>query len=113
MTEEVSARLEAALSDLAQRRQCITYGALAAQIGFDGPGRIRRLTDLLEVLMEEDVALGRPLRAAVVTAKASGGLPAQGFFLKASALGLCQVPLPPEAAKVFHDAQLKALFAAS
>ncbi|TQM93368.1 hypothetical protein [Roseinatronobacter monicus] len=113
MTEQISARLVAALNHLAQTRHCITYGALAAQIGLDGPGRIRRLTDLLEALMEEDAARGRPLRAALVTGKASGGVPAPGFFLKASALGLCPYPLPPERAKAFHDAQLEALFAAS
>lgn len=110
MTDEVSARLEAALNDLVQRRQCITYGALAVQIGFDGPGRIRHLTNLLEALMEVDMAQGRPLRAATVISRASAGLPAQGFFIKASALGLCPYPLPPVAAKAFHDTQLEALF---
>ena len=103
----------AALNHLAQTRHCITYGALAAQIGLDGPGRIRRLADLLEALMDEDAALGRPLRAALVIGKAAGGLPAHGFFLKAHALGLCPDGLPREAAKAFHQAQLEALFAAA
>lgn len=113
MSEEISARLVAALNNLAQHRQCITYRALAAQIGLDGPGRIRRLTDLLEALMAEDAALGRPLQAALVTGKASGGVPAPGFFLTAHALGLCPDNLTPEAAKAFHDAQLRAVFAST
>jgi hypothetical protein len=47
MTEQASARLAAALNDLAQRCLCMTYGELATRIGFDRRGPIRRLADLL------------------------------------------------------------------
>ncbi|MFU8899023.1 MAG: hypothetical protein ACNA7L_09020 [Roseinatronobacter sp.] len=111
MTQD-KARLVAALADLAQARQTITYGALAALIGLEGAGRIARLTSLLEALMEEDAALGRPLRAALVVGKAAGGLPARGFYDKAHSLGLCPANPSPELAQSFHHAQRDAVFAA-
>jgi len=106
-----TARLLAALADLAQARQTITYGALAARIGIEGAGRIARLTTLLEGLMEADAAQSRPLRAALVVGKAAGGLPARGFYDKAHALGLCPANPPPELAQSFHQAQRDAVFA--
>lgn len=81
------ARLEAALADYAKAGRCVTYGALAVEIGLDGPGRIARLTTLLESLMEQDAMAGRPLRAALVIGRSSHSLPARGFFQKAEALG--------------------------
>ncbi|MBN2759797.1 MAG: hypothetical protein JXQ79_04800 [Rhodobacteraceae bacterium] len=99
------ATLDAALADLAQRRTTATYGALAADLGLTGPGRIARLTTALERLMEDDATSGRPLRAALVVGRAHGGLPARGFFDKAAALGY-DVANPAG----FHQAQLHACF---
>ncbi len=79
--------LEARLSALAAARQTTTYGALARALNLSGPATIARLTQDLEALMDQDAAAGRPLRAAVVTARGST-LPAQGFFAKATGLGL-------------------------
>ncbi|TVP70616.1 MAG: hypothetical protein EA339_12725 [Rhodobacteraceae bacterium] len=97
-----AARLEAALADCAKARRSVTYGALAAEIGLDGPGRIARLTTFLEALMEVDAAAGRPLRAALVIGRSSGGLPARGFFLKAQALGY---DVSDAAAFVAHESE--------
>ena len=66
----------------------ITYKALAATANMTGPHKIHRLTSWLEQLMAEDYQNDQPLRAAVVISKASGGLPAPGFFDKAKELGL-------------------------
>jgi len=66
----------------------ITYHALAATANMTGPHKIHRLTSWLEQLMAEDHHNDRPLRAAVVTSKFRGGLPAPGFFDKAKELGL-------------------------
>ncbi|OYU40506.1 MAG: hypothetical protein CFE33_07100 [Pseudorhodobacter sp. PARRP1] len=52
-----------------------------------GPGAIGKLTAALEVLMDEDAARGLPLRAALCAGRMANGLPAQGFFDKAQALG--------------------------
>ena len=63
--------------------QTVTYGQLARDLGL----RMGELTATLELLMEEDAALGRPLRAAVCAARLGAGQPAPGFFQKAAALG--------------------------
>lgn len=75
--------LETRLADLASRGQTTLYGALARDLGW----RIAELTSALEALMEDDARAGRPLRAALCEGRLSGGLPAQGFFLKAADLG--------------------------
>jgi hypothetical protein len=80
-------RLEARLAELAALGQTITYGALARDLDIPGPGAIARLTAALEALMETDAAAGRPFRAALCAGRLSGGLPAQGFYDKALALG--------------------------
>jgi hypothetical protein len=102
------ARLRAALEGCARAGQLVTYGALAAEIGLDGAGRIARLTAMLEALMVEDTQAGQPLRAALVLGRVSGGLPARGFFLKAAELGH-DVSDPA----AFHRAQIAALFSAA
>ncbi len=100
------ARLHAVLARYVRERRTLTYGALAAEIGLDGAGRIQRVTSMLERMMEEDTALRRPLRAAVVLSRRSYGLPARGFFEKATELGH-EIEDPA----AFHAAQLSALFA--
>jgi len=77
---DLAARLDA----LAARGETITYGALAQSMGW----RVSVLTAALERLMEEDAAASRPLRAAVMEAKLTPGMPAPGFFQKAAELGL-------------------------
>lgn len=79
--------LTARLASLAAARQTTSYGALARDLALTGPGTIARLTTALEALMAEDAAAGRPLRAALVSARGSD-LPARGFFDLAAELGL-------------------------
>ena len=70
------------LAQLAAQGETTHYGALARDLGL----RVTEVTAELEAMMEEDTALGRPLRAALVTAR-GGAMPARGFFEKAAALG--------------------------
>lgn len=79
--------LAARLAQLAAQQQTISYGALARDLAIPGPSTIAKLTAALEVLMEEDAALGLPLRAALCAGRLANGLPAQGFFDKARTLG--------------------------
>ena len=79
-------RLAARLDQIATEHRTINYGALAAELAVPGPGSIACLTAALESLMETDAALGRPLRAALLTQR-GGTLPAPGFFDRAAALG--------------------------
>jgi len=76
--------LEVRLAALAATQQCITYGALARDLGL----RVSALTAELEALMTVDAAKHLPLRAALCEGRLSQGLPAKGFFDKAAALGL-------------------------
>lgn len=76
--------LLARLGELAARGETTTYGALAQSLGW----RVSHLTAVLEDLMAEDVAAGRPMRAALVAGRLSNGLPAQGFFDHAAQLGV-------------------------
>ena len=78
--------LAARLSALALAGETTTYGTLARDLGLTGPGTIARLTTALETLMEADAVAGKPLRAALLTARGSR-LPAAGFFQKATGLG--------------------------
>lgn len=79
--------LAARLATLAAQNQTITYGALTRDLAIPGPGAIAKLTTALELLMEEDAAAGLPFRAVLCEGRLTGGLPAQGFFDKAHALG--------------------------
>lgn len=83
--------LESRLAELAFHGKTITYGALARDLGW----RVADLTTALESLMEQDAAANRPQRAALLEGRLSGGLPAQGFFLKLAELGLA--PTDPAA----------------
>jgi len=105
----VIAGLEDALAQLARDGRTTTYGALARDLGLDGPGRIARLTTALEALMAQDIAQGAPLRAALVVGRATGGLPARGFFDAARALGRD----PGDDPAAFHRAELAACHAAA
>ena len=76
--------LETRLTALAAAGETISYGALARELGW----RINELTTALETLMEEDARAGRPFRAAVCAQRLStDGLPAPGFYAKATELG--------------------------
>lgn len=79
--------LAARLAMLAAQNRTISYGALARDLGIPGPGAIAKLTAALEALMQADAAAGQPLLAAVCAARLGQGLPAQGFFDMARALG--------------------------
>ena len=77
--------LRARLMDLAARGETITYGDLARELDIPAPS-IAALTALLETLMEQDAAAGRPFLAAVCAGRLGDGMPALGFFEKAAEL---------------------------
>ncbi|HET9067113.1 MAG TPA: hypothetical protein VFN28_00620 [Amaricoccus sp.] len=81
------ARLRQTLRELAAQRATITYRDAASAIGLAPPHVIQHVAALLEELMAEDAAAGRPFIAALVVGRARGGLPAPGFFEAAARLG--------------------------
>jgi ribonucleotide monophosphatase NagD (HAD superfamily) len=62
------------------------YRALALAHAIEPPGQIAAVAAALEATMAEDAAAGRPFRAAIMTARGQGGLPAPGFFAAARSL---------------------------
>ncbi len=78
-------KLKARLAGLAALGQTITYGDLARELALPSPA-IQTLTTLLEALMEQDAAAGRPFLAAVLEGRLGDGLPSLGFFEKAAEL---------------------------
>jgi len=72
-------KTEMTLLILAQKAEMITYDALANAVDVPAPHRIHKLTNYLEELIEQDIAQGAPIRAAIVISKIRG-LPAPGFF---------------------------------
>jgi hypothetical protein len=97
-------QLRQALVDQARDGATIAYAALAQRLGLKPPQTIHRLTQALEVLMEEDAAAGRPMLAALCTSKARPFLPAPGFFCKAELLGLYR---EDQDAHAFHAGELR------
>ena len=95
-------RAEMALASTAASNRLITYAELAEAAGLQGKHRINRLTQWLESTIEADAAAGTTLRAARVISRARGGLPAPGFFLKCSGLGLYDGPVDGPQAYAFH-----------
>ena len=80
-------RIRGYLTELARRRETITYRDLAKALEVQPPNTIHQVTNALEVLMQEDRANGAPFLAAMVVSKARNGLPAPAFFSFASSLG--------------------------
>lgn len=77
--------LRAKLTELATAGQTITYGDLARELNLPAPS-ITALTAMLETLMEQDAAAGRPFLAAVMAGRLGDGMPSLGFFEKAAEL---------------------------
>lgn len=88
------------------KRETITYLEAADAIGVAAPQRIHQVTKLLETLTEHDHSLGQAIRAALVVSRTKGGLPGEGFFLKARGLGL----MSGVSADDFHQQCLNRLF---
>ncbi len=78
-------RLALRLTELAAAGQTITYGDLARELDLPAPS-ISTLTAMLETLMEQDAAAGRPFLAAVLEGRLGDGMPSLGFFEKAAEL---------------------------
>ena len=81
------ADLRRALIACARAGETASYRDLAQRIGFPGPHVIHRLTLLLEDMVREDHAAGRPLLAALAVSRAQGGIPGRGFFQLLAELG--------------------------
>ena len=85
--DDLENAVRARLIELAAERRTASYHELADLAGVAPPRRIQRLTGLLEALIREDHAAGRPLLAACAVGRAQNGVPGPGFFQLLRALG--------------------------
>lgn len=85
--DDLAERVRAYLEGLRPAQVPITYRDLAAGLGLRPPYTIHRLALALEATMDADAAAGRPLIAALVVSRTGAGLPQEGFFDRAAALG--------------------------
>ncbi|HMA16120.1 MAG TPA: hypothetical protein VKP12_15120 [Kiloniellaceae bacterium] len=97
--------LRAALRESAAAGETITYQALARRSGFPGPHVIHRLTLLLEAIVREDQAAGRPLLAALAVSRVTG-FPGRGFFQLLAELGRYAGPDQGPEAAAHHAREL-------
>jgi len=95
-------RLRQALVERATLGSPTTYKALAGRLSLVPPQRIPRICEALEILIEEDLAAGRPMLTALRVSKSGANMPAQGFFLKARLLGGFSGILGGADAEMFH-----------
>ncbi len=113
MTDETALleRLRGELTDCARAGCTLTYAELAERSNFPPPHRIHRMTEMLETLMREDHAAGRPLLASVVVSR-TGPLPQRGYFDLLQALGRYSGPDSGPEAAAAHQRELAAVFKA-
>lgn len=101
--------LSAYLERVAREGRTVTYQEAALALALEPPQTIHRLVMALEESMTADAAAGRPLRAAVVVSRVGRGVPAEGFFAHARALGRYDGPDAGEVARAFHARELAAV----
>jgi hypothetical protein len=99
------------LRQIASQGETITYRDLAARAEVPPPHTIHTLTLLLEDLVREDHAAGRPLLAAVAVSRAQAGVPGAGFFQLLSELGRYGGPDRGAEAAAVHADELQAAWA--
>jgi len=79
----------------------------ADRLGLEPQQTIHRAGEALETLVEDDVAAGRPMLAALCVSKTRSGIPGHGSFLKAQVLGVFSGdPTGPES-RAFHANELQ------
>lgn len=82
----LAVRIRSLLAGRGPAAPYLSYQALAAALGLTPPGVIRIVTAALEQTMQQDVAAGRPMIAALVVSRV-GDMPQRGFFDLAVQLG--------------------------
>jgi hypothetical protein len=102
------ADLRRALIACARAGETVSYRDLAQRVDFPGPHVIHRLTLLLEDMVREDHAAGRPLLAALAVSRGQGGIPGRGYFQLLAELGRYAGPDQGAEAAACHARELEA-----
>ncbi|MCM5705414.1 hypothetical protein [Larsenimonas salina] len=96
MTDDPSlpARVRALLERAPVDQLPMTYRQLAGALSLTPPRTIQRVASALEALMRDDARAHQPFIASLVVSQRGHGLPADGFFELAVALG--RFPADPQ-----------------
>ncbi len=110
--ETLTAALRGELAACAKAGETVTYQDLAWRVAFPGPHAIHRLTGLLEAMVRDDHAAGRPLLAALAVSRAQKnaagkGMPGRGFFQLLNELGRYDGPDQGPQAAACHARELQ------
>ena len=96
------------LEQLATKQSIISYKNLADRAGIVSPGKIYKITKILENLIIEDHSNNRPLLSALVVGR--GGIPGRGFFQLCKNIKRYFGPETGPQAKVFHELEKKLVY---
>lgn len=110
MVNLMQVRLESLLIDIGKTKNTITYAEVARILELQPPYTIHQITELLETMIRFHAKAGAPQLASLVISKARGGLPAPGFFLLLSELGLYEGTVDGEDARYFHTQEMHRCF---
>lgn len=103
--------LRRVLVAMAREQTTVTYRDLCELADIPGPCRIQRITDLLEQIVQEDLAADVPLLAAVAISRSPTGIPQRGFFQLLQKLGRYDGPDDGPDAAAFHRDELELAWA--
>ncbi|MEX0760350.1 MAG: hypothetical protein WD100_12295 [Tistlia sp.] len=103
--------LRRVLEAMAREQTTVTYRDLCELAAIPGPCRIQRITELLEQIIQEDLAADRPLLAAVAISRGHAGIPQRGFFQLLQSLGRYEGPDDGPDAAAFHRDELELAWA--
>ncbi|MDH3325086.1 MAG: hypothetical protein OEM38_00040 [Gammaproteobacteria bacterium] len=101
--------LRKVLEERAVNGDCISYKALASELGVIQAPVIATVTGLLELLIDEDVAAKRPILSALAIQKGSTRLPRSGFFEKLNSLNIIDTNITTFDAVTWHASEIKKL----
>ena len=76
------------LTTLAPYGHCITYKEMADRLDITESPVISSVAKILEKLIEDDVALSKPILSSLVVQKSTKKIPRLGFFEKLHSLGV-------------------------
>ena len=96
------------LDQLAIDKSTISYRNLADHLQVSPPGRIQKITTILETLIVENHYFNKPLMSALVTGR--NGLPGRGFFQTCQKIGRYFGPDNGPQAIFFYELEKKSVY---
>ncbi|MDH5258229.1 MAG: hypothetical protein OEX07_09470 [Gammaproteobacteria bacterium] len=107
--QKLKLQMRKLLEQRAISQQCISYRDLASELGVTQPPVIATITGLLEEMIDEDVALKKPILSSLVVQKANSKIPRSGFFEKINCLNVVDTSDAGFDENVWHGTELEKL----